>query len=201
MEVVMESNSFRWLLVGAIAATIIPNAPILATPAAPVSSAARDLWEPGGSRFIRHWTLSGLMNGRLPDDDLRNVFSGGHETPGAWNSQDSWTDVVDLAGMTGAQVYRGQSAPSQTAYAYADMPRPAGGDEVQSFASDGPVRVWLNGKLVHDMRTARTLAFDQDRIPLHFVNGPNRLLLEFQHRSGPWRFAARLLRAGQSVTR
>jgi len=197
----MPRKSTGLLIAGALSAFVAAGVACSAPISQVDSKPARDLWQPGESRFIRHWQVAGPIGDRLSGDDFAAALEGRDGKSLRWTPQDSWTDLIDLAAMTGAAPYRGHDAALQTAYAYADIHRPAETDEILSLASDGPVRVWLNGKLAFEVSAERTFAFDHDHIPLHLAGGQNRLLLEFGHKSGPWRFAARLLRPGQVVMR
>src|SRR5260370_35054632 len=73
------------------------------------------------------------------------------------------------------------------------LQRESEGDALISLGSDTGVRVWVNGALVHSRTTSDGFVFDRDRIPVHLNRGENRLLLKFEHHSGPWRFAVRVL--------
>lgn len=53
------------------------------------------------------------------------------------------------------------------------------------LGSDDAIRVWLNGKLVHDNKALRSLAPNQDEVKLDLLAGENRLLIKVVNASGP----------------
>ncbi|MCS7185757.1 MAG: HEAT repeat domain-containing protein [Armatimonadetes bacterium] len=59
--------------------------------------------------------------------------------------------------------------------------------------SDDSVKVWLNGKLVHQFGDMRGLSVDQDRIRVRLQKGVNRLLLKVTQGGGGWEFCVRLV--------
>jgi HEAT repeat protein len=59
--------------------------------------------------------------------------------------------------------------------------------------SDDSVKVWLNGKLVHQFGGMRGLSVDQDRIRVKLQKGINRLLLKVTQGGGGWEFCVRLV--------
>ena len=64
---------------------------------------------------------------------------------------------------------------------------------VLGLGSDDAVKVWLNGKLVHENWSDRACAPDDDMVPVEFAAGKNQLLLKVQNVQGDWSFACRLL--------
>ena len=61
------------------------------------------------------------------------------------------------------------------------------------IGSDDMVKVWLNGKLVHEKWAGRPLRIDEDIVPVEFERGKNNLLLKIQNGIGEWSFACRLM--------
>ena len=172
----------------------------------------RDLWSPAESRFLRIWRMLGPVSGPLADDALASaggeaaavasdepVRIGGSEL--RWITSVSWGDTVDVAGALGRPQYRGASSVPEAAYAYAAIPREREGDAILSLGSDGGVRIWVNGTAVHQSAGGPGFSFDAERIPVHLERGENRILLKLAHRSGPWRFALRVLEPGATAPR
>ncbi|MCE2884311.1 MAG: PSD1 and planctomycete cytochrome C domain-containing protein [Planctomycetaceae bacterium] len=60
-----------------------------------------------------------------------------------------------------------------------------------SFGSDDGIQVYLNGKLVHENRTARAVAPDQERISVELVPGENFLVCKVVNTGGQAGFYAR----------
>jgi CubicO group peptidase (beta-lactamase class C family) len=103
-----------------------------------------------------------------------------------WETVKSKTDVIDL---------RVGSNPSDyaIAYAWSEIEWPEKTKGVLGLGSDDAVKVWLNGKLVHENWSARPCTPDDDIVPVEFDAGKNRLLLKVQNIRGDWSFACRLL--------
>lgn len=159
----------------------------------------RDLWTPGDVRFLRHWLFLGPMTDKLtgragffaePSAGIQETLTAGQTQ--TWQLRASWTDIVDIPSLLNTATYRGSHAASETAYAYTTIERDKAGDAVLSFASEGVAHVWLNGRLVDTVKASRPFLFDEDRMPVHLDQGKNRLLIELEHQSGPWRFAVRV---------
>jgi hypothetical protein len=79
------------------------------------------------------------------------------------------------------------------AYAWAEIEVPAARAAVVGLGSDDAVKVWLNGRLVHENWTARAIAQDADIVPVPFEKGVNRLLVKVQNVTGAWGLTCRLL--------
>ena len=77
------------------------------------------------------------------------------------------------------------------AWAHIDMAEETHG--VLGIGSDDSVKVWLNGKLVHENVVTRGVMPDSDRVPVTFKKGRNQLVLKILNYGGPWGFACRLL--------
>ena len=104
----------------------------------------------------------------------------------AWRLVKLENDIVDLKAGSKATDFA-------IAYAWAeiDMPEPAKG--VLGVGSDDAVKVWLNGKLVHEHWVGRSCRIDDDVVPVAFVRGKNRLLLKVQNFIREWGFCCRLM--------
>jgi len=103
-----------------------------------------------------------------------------------WRCVESARDTVDLAAILGAK------EPS-IAYAWTEVVAPREGAALLGVGSDGPVKTWLNGKLVLDRRGARALNKDDDLVAVRLEKGVNRLLLKAAGRSGGWGVCCRFL--------
>lgn len=64
---------------------------------------------------------------------------------------------------------------------------------VLGIGSDDCIKVWLNGKLVHEHRGGRGVVADSDHDPVTFNKGNNQLVLKILNYGGLWGFACRLL--------
>jgi len=101
-----------------------------------------------------------------------------------WRVVESKTDIVDLKTATGGGDFA-------IAYAWAELDLPQKTKCVLGIGSDDAVKVWLNGKLIHDHWVGRAAQPDQDIVPAEFERGKNRLLLKIQNMQGDWSFACR----------
>jgi len=103
-----------------------------------------------------------------------------------WRLVESTTDIVDLMRGGGATDF-------EVAYAWAEIDLSAPIKGWLGIGSDDAVKVWLNGKLIHEHWTDRPAQADDDVVPVEFANGKNYLLLKIQNRESEWGFACRLL--------
>jgi CubicO group peptidase (beta-lactamase class C family) len=79
------------------------------------------------------------------------------------------------------------------AYAVAEIKAEKAGTVMLGLGSDDAVKVWLNGKLVHENWIPRGVNKDDDVIPLKLVKGSNQVLVKIQDMQGGWGFIVRLL--------
>ncbi len=77
-------------------------------------------------------------------------------------------------------------------YAWAELDSPQALDGWLGIGSDDGLKIWLNGKLVHDRWVRRDSRIDDDIVPLHLEAGKNRLLIKIQNATGEWSFISRL---------
>lgn len=94
--------------------------------------------------------------------------------------------VVDLT-----QIF--QQTEWVACYAYTSFIVDNDTDAEIRIGSDDSVKVWLNGKLVHQFEGMRGLSIDQDRIRVRLQKGVNHLLLKVTQGGGGWEFCVRLV--------
>jgi len=116
-----------------------------------------------------------------------------------WVPQGWGQDLLELSAVFSSRQYRGSAVTPEVGYAFRIIKSDSERDAVISLGHDNGARVWLNGTKVYDVPTSTGFAFDRVQIPVHLHAGDNRLLLKFEHRTGPWRFAARVLEPGTVV--
>ena len=168
--------------------------------AAPAGSATYTGLPPG--QFMKNWLI--LKPIPVAESEQKKAFAedqlGGEAkvlpSPGTkltiggkeyeWRSLESPDDIVDL---------RKGSAPSDfaIAYAWAEIEMPADSKGLLGIGSDDGVKVWLNGKLIHENWASRSAHPDDDAVPVEWQRGRNHLLLKIQNVQGPWGFACRLM--------
>src|SRR5438067_4050383 len=101
--------------------------------------------------------------------------------PVSWND-----DVTDLDSFYNRKDY-------VYAYALAEIKAAAPANVLLAVGSDDGIKIWHNGKLVHDHWIPRGVNKDEDLVPLKLVKGSNQLLLKVQDIEGGWGFVARML--------
>jgi len=102
----------------------------------------------------------------------------------AWSVLECEYGAVDLS-----QPYEGSY---QITYAWAQVDMPEEKKGILGIGSNGSVKVWLNGELVHENWTSRGLEIDDDRVAVTFKRGMNQLVLKIQNRGGRWGFCCQL---------
>jgi CubicO group peptidase (beta-lactamase class C family) len=166
-----ENQAFRaWLVLAPI--LIAPDATPAPDTAAQRQAFARDfLAELGGeAAFVPKAGQRVRIDGR----DLE------------WRLSEANSDVVAFATEPEAPAHA-------VAYAWAEIDMPAARAAVLGLGSDDAVKVWLNGRLVHENWTARAVEQDADVVPVLFEKGVNRVLVKVQNVTGSWAFTCRLL--------
>jgi CubicO group peptidase (beta-lactamase class C family) len=103
-----------------------------------------------------------------------------------WKLLASATDIVNLDTFFNGTDF-------VFAYALAEIRTTAPVKAVLALGSDDGIRVWHNGKLVHENWVPRGVTKDDDIVPLQLVKGSNQILLKVQDMQQGWGFVARLL--------
>ncbi len=103
-----------------------------------------------------------------------------------WKLISQGGDVVDLDSFVAKKDY-------VYAYALAEITVPSATTVMLALGSDDGIKVWHNGKLVHENWIPRGVNKDDDLVPLKLVKGSNQLLLKVQDMEGGWGFVARIL--------
>ncbi|HKZ65048.1 MAG TPA: serine hydrolase, partial [Chitinophagaceae bacterium] len=160
-------------------------------------------------KFMQTWLVAGAIP--VSDDTLKpadalqeavfktniladvNVISGKPLPPVSVNQKDfKWQlisagkDIVSLD-----TIYKGKDFVY--AYAMAEIKASTPSNVMLALGSDDGIKVWLNGKLVHENWIPRGVNKDDDLVPLKLVKGSNQLLLKVQDIEGGWAFMARML--------
>ena len=160
-------------------------------------------------KFMQHWWVAGPFNvtndsiapedavqeGAFKADFTANLkMVAGQPLPALlsagnnlrWKQVSQNNDIIDLDSIFGRKdfVY---------AYALAEIKANQPMKVMLAVGSDDGVKVWHNGKLVHENWTPRGIEKDSDLIPLELEKGSNQILLKVQDMRGGWGFTARLL--------
>lgn len=83
----------------------------------------------------------------------------------------------------------------KVAYAFTTIQSPTEKDIVFSVGSDDGIKIFLNGKEVHNNSISRGTKLDDDFVPVHLVKGQNRILVKVDQGTGDWGFCFRLMGA------
>jgi CubicO group peptidase (beta-lactamase class C family) len=160
-------------------------------------------------KFMRTWLVAGPVSvtddNSKPDVALQekvfksdmistvNVVAGNLVSSVLINQKDlKWQpisfkdDVVDLDSFYNRKDY-------VYAYALAEIKAATSTNVLLAAGSDDGIKIWLNGKLVHDNWIPRGVNKDEDLVPLKLVKGSNQVLVKVQDIEGGWGFAARML--------
>jgi CubicO group peptidase (beta-lactamase class C family) len=103
-----------------------------------------------------------------------------------WRLVDSKRDIVDL-------IRAGQPREHVIAYAWAEIEMAEPASVLFGIGSDDAIKVWLNGKVVHEHWEGRRTHNDEDLVQFQFRKGRNRLLLKVLNMEADWSFVCRPL--------
>jgi CubicO group peptidase (beta-lactamase class C family) len=103
-----------------------------------------------------------------------------------WKLNTSTDDVTDLDALH-------NKADFAFAYALAEIQSDSAKRTFLAVGSDDGIKVWHNGKLVHDNWVGRGVVPDQDIVSIDLIKGSNQILIKVQDWAGGWGFTARLL--------
>src|SRR5688572_8405520 len=155
-------------------------------------------------KFMQSWLVSGPFfvstESTEPDNALQEKAFKTEKLPGlvsgtalplapkeySWQLISGDDNIVNLDSF-----YKGKDYVY--VYAMAEIRTSAPTGAILAIGSDDGLKVWHNGKLVHENWIARGLEKDNDLIPLKLVKGSNQLVLKVQDMQGGWAFSARLL--------
>jgi len=103
-----------------------------------------------------------------------------------WQLVKTSTDIIDLD-----KQYAG--ADFAAAFALAEIKADKEVKTFLSVGSDDGIRIWHNGKLIHDNWIPRGVNKDDDLVPITLQPGSNQILLKVQDIQQGWGFVIRLL--------
>lgn len=78
-------------------------------------------------------------------------------------------------------------------YAYAEIQSSKDKKIYGAFGSDDGIKVWLNGDLILNQFTGRSLQLDEDVVEMNLKKGANRLLLKIQNMTLDYGFSCRFI--------
>lgn len=137
------------------------------------------LKEHGGEAAIR--PVAGLAHKR-PDG-----------TVATWTSYTSPQDSIDFL-----TVFPDRPVTDVVAYAFTTITQREAGAALLAVGSDDGVRIWVNGKLVHDHPVRRGLRLDEDIVAASLKAGENAVLVKVEQGVGGWGLAMRVIEEGEA---
>ena len=157
---------------------------------------------------IHHWKIIGPFKGepgKVATDlatpletDLARASDGTVDLKASYKLAGmtlKWIDAaVDKHGMIRLESALGQHEYA-AAYGHAEIESIHPRECVLGVGSDDGVKVWLNGKLVHENSIARGLKHNADQVPVFLKAGKNHLVLKIDNRVGAWGFGVTVPKA------
>jgi pimeloyl-ACP methyl ester carboxylesterase len=213
------SGPTRRLLTLAFAACVAASCG-LAFGAASLKSEMRNPWQRTTS-YVRTWLICGefpadLSKGASPGSsvpaaNLATDYLGEHGgeagirptagmthtrpdgTTATWTAYTSPGDTLDFV-----KAFAGRPSADVVAYAYTTITRDRAGPVLLAIGSDDGVRVWVNGKLVHDNPVRRGLRLDSDIVEAPMRAGANAVLVKVEQGTGDWGLSLREIGDGEA---
>lgn len=110
-----------------------------------------------------------------------NQQAGSSDSKRVWQMARPSEGTVDL----------GEDSPFSVTYAWAEIDMPAATSALLGIGSDDAVKVWLNGKLIHEKWANRPVTPDDDVVSASFKRGKNQILLKVLNVHGGHGFSVR----------
>jgi CubicO group peptidase (beta-lactamase class C family) len=158
-------------------------------------------------KYMTRWLVAGPIE--MPDNEstdeskqlsfFKQEISGPTVSPGKplspvnvngkdyqWEILSSNSEIIDLDAK-----YAGKDFAA--AFAMAEIKSDKTEKRYLGVGSDDGIRIWHNGKLIHDNWIPRGLNKDEDLVPITFQAGSNQILVKVQDLRGGWGFVIRVL--------
>lgn len=176
-------------------------------------------WSREGSAFVREWLICGAFPSPWPAGQDSGTHPGpGHATDflkaaggeavarptegqtvtrpdgsaARWRRYVADADVLDFK-----KALPDEKQNFVVAYAAIGIQRDKPGKAVIALGSDDSVKVWLNGKQVHENVVGRSANKDEDVVPVALKAGYNHLLVKVENGQGGWGLVLRVLNEAQ----
>ena len=199
------TNQTRALLTGAVLLCVLTSV-VAQSPAAPtkLKDEMRQPWQRSDENFLRWWLAAGPFKCTMDADCLGAAGTEGTQRPtdglalkGADGASANWHRISSYSDAMHFDDFQG-SRDGAVGFAYRSIPRAKAGKALLSVGSSGPIRVWVNGKLVLSRNGARALSNDEDRLDVDLVEGDNALLIKVPADES---FSVRVLEPGTVLRR
>ncbi len=145
-----------------------------------------------GRAFVRAWLVSPVyrLKGGSGAAVHKAVFP-----PEKGDPSVTWTRLRKGVGKDVVDLEQGVGRHTQCCvYAKTTLVAPAEQDVLLAFGSDDGIKVWLNGRLIHDLWTTRGHTPAQDVVKAHLKAGPNVLLVKITNEGTHWAFSCQVTR-------
>lgn len=103
-----------------------------------------------------------------------------------WQYYESKDDIINFTKIFGEKDY-------VINYAWAEVNSSSEKDVLLGIGSDDGVKVWLNGKLIHEKWIGRAVNKDDDIVQVKLQKGKNQILFKVQNMQQDWGFCCRVL--------
>ena len=185
------------ILLGTFASTQAQDPP--ATPQ--LRDEMRQPWQRGETDFFRRWLVVGPFKCAMETDCLGTEGTQrpteGLEQKAANGASATWHTHTTYADTTHLDTLQGPR-DGAVGYAFRNISREKAGKALISAGSNGPLRIWVNGRLVLSQSGARSLSHDEDQVNVDLLEGDNALLVKVPADSY---FSVRLLESGATLRR
>ncbi len=192
--------------------TLVPTSGESFSP--PTAQQLRDSWDAAQKQktadAIGEWKIIGPFKAEKNDDllnlqtpleseidgdrvlDLAKSYGDSADKDNAgvlkWKDAQAHKGFVDLAKACGAIEYA-------VAYAYAEIESVHPRETLLRCGSDDGIKVWINGKVVHENAVQRSHKANSDQAPIHLNAGVNRVLVKVSQLVGGWGFSVEIPKA------
>ena len=195
----------RALLIGAVLLCVFTSVLAQSPPASTkLKDEMRQPWQRSDENYLRWWLVVGPFKCSMdaeclgaagpegtqrPTDGL--ALKGADGTSANWHRISSYSDAMHFDDFQGPR-------DGAVGFAYRNITRATAGKAMLSTGSNGPMRIWVNGKLVFSRSGARALTNDEDQLEVDLVQGDNALLIKVPADAS---FSARVLETGTQLRR
>lgn len=208
----------QWFLVVCLAAVLAPSVAIAA--ATSLKGEMRNPWTRTAS-YVRTWLVCGefanavakgaTAGSSVPAVGLATDYLSEHGgeagirptagmthkrpdgTTATWTTYTSEGDVLNFL-----QAFKGRPTTDVVGYAFTTIARDRTGPTLLAIGSDDGVRVWVNGKLVHDHAIRRGVRPDEDIAEATLQAGENAVLVKVEQGTGDWGLCLRVIEEGEA---
>ncbi len=149
-------------------------------------------------QFIEAWELAGPYDAATPENlipperaELALASEGAPSEPVNWQPTDPKA-VLGIVRLGPAFKGRSSEMSAKAACARTHLNSATDRNVTLALGTDDWAKVWVNGQLVHTHGSGRSLAPNQDRVPIRLRAGDNVILLKIGNQTDAWSFCARI---------